>query len=229
MGDLHDAALTNDGMATVYADTFPRRDCAFWRPISMVNEYNVSGFQKRFHLSEGSTMRNAVSLLAATLVGLTVSVLFAPLHAPAADSAHSGLVLSPIFGLPVPDGYREWPLVSVSHRTDDKDELRAILANPIAFKALRAGALPLPDGSVLAKLAWKREPMLEFAGAFKPGAAPRIEFMYKDTKKFGETGGWGFARFIDGRPADEAAHRSCFPCHAAKVQGRDFVFTRFAP
>jgi hypothetical protein len=71
--------------------------------------------------------------------------------------------------------------------------------------------------------------MAEFEGAFRPGAAPRIEFMYKDAKRFAATGGWGFARFVDGKPADEAAHRTCFPCHEAKVKGHDFVFTRFAP
>jgi len=175
-------------------------------------------------------MRNASSLVSAALVGFTVSVLFAPLRAPAADSAPGGAPpLSPIFGLPVPDGYREWPLIAVSHRTDNKDELRAILANPAAFKALRNGTLPLPDGSILAKLAWKREPMAEFAGAFRPGDAPRIEFMYKDSKKYSATGGWGFVRFVEGKPADETAHKSCFPCHDAKVKGHDFVFTNFAP
>jgi hypothetical protein len=175
-------------------------------------------------------MSNAARPSFATLVCLALIGLFLPPSAPAADGAPAaGSLLSPIYGLPVPDGYREWSLVAVSHRTDDKDELRAILANPAAFKALRDGSTPLPDGSILAKLAWKREPMPEFAGAFKPGAAPRVEFMYKDAKKFGGTGGWGFARFIDGKPADEATHRSCFPCHAAKVANHDFVFTRFAP
>jgi hypothetical protein len=175
-------------------------------------------------------MNKAASLLFPAAVLLAVSVLLTPPRAPAADAAPAASPpLSPIFGLPVPDGYREWPLVAVSHRTDNKDELRAILANPAAFKALRDGSLPLPDGSVLAKLAWKREPMADFEGAFRPGAAPRIEFMYKDSKKFAATGGWGFARFVDGKPADEAVHQTCFPCHEAKVKGHDFVFTRFAP
>ena len=91
------------------------------------------------------------------------------------------------------------------------------------------GTLPLPDGAMLAKLAWKRGPMPEFQGAFMPGASPRLEFMVKDSKKYAATGGWGFARFIDGKPADEAAHKTCFPCHEANVKGHDFVFTRFAP
>jgi hypothetical protein len=137
--------------------------------------------------------------------------------------------VSPIFGIAVPKGYRDWTLIAVSHRTDNKDELRAILGNPAAAKALKKGTLPLPDGAILAKLAWKREPMPEFQGAFMPGAPPRIEFMVKDSKKYASTGGWGFARFIDGKPASEADHKSCFPCHEANVKSHDFVFTRFAP
>jgi hypothetical protein len=177
-----------------------------------------------------SAVNKAASIPLSAVVLLAASIIFALPTARAADSAPAaGPLLSPIFGLPVPDGYREWPLVAVSHRTDNKDELRAILANPVAFKALRDGTLPLPDGAVLAKLAWKREPMTEFEGAFRPGAAPRIEFMYKDAKRFPATGGWGFARFVEGKPADEVAHQTCFPCHEAKVKGHDFVFTRFAP
>jgi len=139
-----------------------------------------------------------------------------------------GKAVSPIFGIAVPDGYRDWTLIAVSHRTD-KDELRAILGNLAAAKALRVGTLPLPDGAILAKLAWKREPMPEFKGAFKPGSQPRIEFMVKDSKKYASTGGWGFARFINGKPASEADHRTCFPCHESLVKEHDFVFTRWAP
>ena len=42
------------------------------------------------------------------------------------------------------------------------------------------------------------------------------------------TGGWGFADFRDGKPASEAVHNTCFPCHAP-AKDRDFVFTRYAP
>jgi len=174
-------------------------------------------------------MRRA-ALLVSAAVCLTATVLSSPPRAAAADlAAGGGAALSPIFGLPIPEGYREWSVIAVSHRTDNKDELRAILGNPAAFKALRDGSLPLPDGAILAKLAWKREPLAEFEGAFRPGAAPRIEFMYKDAKKFPATGGWGFARFVDGKAADEATHKGCFPCHESRVKGRDFVFTQFAP
>lgn len=164
----------------------------------------------------------------AVAVSLVLAFAAAFLVRPAGESLADQAV-SPIFGIGIPDGYRGWALVAPSHRTDNKDELRSILANPVAYEALRKGALPLPDGSILAKLAWIREPMAEFPGAFAPGKAPRIEFMVKDSKKYASTGGWGFARFVDGKPVNEETHKGCFPCHEANVKERDFVFTRFAP
>jgi hypothetical protein len=52
--------------------------------------------------------------------------------------------------------------------------------------------------------------------------------MVKDSRKYASTGGWGFAQFNDGKPADAVVHKTCFACHQA-VQARDFVFTRYAP
>jgi hypothetical protein len=135
---------------------------------------------------------------------------------------------SPVFGVTIPEGYRNWPVVAPSHRTD-KDEIRVILGNDIAMKAYRAGTLPFPDGAILAKLAWKRVKSAEFAEAFVPGESQRIEFMVKNAKKYASTGGWGFGRFVNGKPADETQHGTCFPCHQALVKGYDFVFTRYAP
>ena len=53
--------------------------------------------------------------------------------------------------------------------------------------------------------------------------------MVKNSKKYASTGGWGFGRFIEGKPADEKVHATCFPCHLANVKDHDFVFTRYAP
>ena len=135
---------------------------------------------------------------------------------------------SPLFGVTIPDGYRTWQVVAPSHRTD-KDEIRVILGNDIAMKAYREKTLPFPDGTILAKLEWKHVESTEFKGAFVPGKQTQIEFMVKDAKKYEKTGGWGFGRFIDGKPADAQAHGTCFPCHAGNVKNHDFVFTRYAP
>ena len=83
--------------------------------------------------------------------------------------------------------------------------------------------------AVLAKLAWKHVPSPEFEPASIPGAATTVQFMVKDSRKYAATGGWGFGRFINGKPADEAQHRTCFACHQARVKDHDRVFTRWAP
>jgi hypothetical protein len=72
-------------------------------------------------------------------------------------------------------------------------------------------------------------PLAGIDGAFVPGRATTVQIMVKDSKKYASTGGWGFGRFIDGKPVDEAQHKTCFPCHAANAEQHDFVFTRFAP
>ena len=65
--------------------------------------------------------------------------------------------------------------------------------------------------------------------SFVPGPPKNgVQFMVKDSRKYASTGGWGFAQFNDGKPADEAVHNACFSCHAA-VKARDFVFTQYAP
>jgi hypothetical protein len=136
---------------------------------------------------------------------------------------------SPIFGVTIPQGYRQWQLIAPSQVGEPFDELRAILGNDAAIKAYGATTLPFPDGTVLAKLAWKRIPAPDFPAAIAPGPATSIQFMVKDAKKYAATGGWGFGKFIDGKPVDEAEHRACFACHEAHVKAHDFVFTRFAP
>jgi len=52
--------------------------------------------------------------------------------------------------------------------------------------------------------------------------------MVKDSKKYASTGGWGYGHFNDGKPAEDAVLKTCFPCRQA-IKDRDFVFTRYAP
>jgi hypothetical protein len=136
---------------------------------------------------------------------------------------------SPIFGVKIPAGYRQWELIAPSHEAGGFNELRGILGNDISVKAYREGTLPFPDGAMLAKLAWKREPSSEFPGAFVPGHSTTVQIMVKESKRYASTGGWGFGRFIDGNAVDQAQHETCFACHQANVRDHDFVFTRFAP
>ncbi|KQW28453.1 MULTISPECIES: cytochrome P460 family protein [Pseudomonas] len=136
---------------------------------------------------------------------------------------------SPIYGVKLPEGYRQWQLIAPAQEAEPLNELRAVLGNDRAIKAYQNSTLPFPDGTVLVKLAWKHVQSPEFEPASIPGAATTVQVMVKDANKYASTGGWGFGRFINGKPADEAQHQTCFACHQARVQNHDFVFTRFAP
>ena len=153
----------------------------------------------------------------------------------ARESAQSDGKAAPIFGVKIPPGYRDWRLISVAHEEGNLNDLRAILGNDAAIRAYRQRKLPFPDGTIIARLAWNYVPSEEnnkvfgrhqsfVAGPPKNG----VQFMVKDSRKYASTGGWGFAQFNDGKPADEAVHKTCFPCHEP-VKARDFVFTLYAP
>ena len=62
---------------------------------------------------------------------------------------------APIFGIKIPPGYRDWRLISVAHEAGNLNDLRAVLGNDVAIKAYREGKLPLPDGAIIARLAWR--------------------------------------------------------------------------
>ncbi len=136
---------------------------------------------------------------------------------------------SPIYGVVLPDGYRQWEMVGVATEDAPLDELRAVVGNPIAMKAYRLGQLPFPDGAMLVKLAWKRQRSTEFPAATVPGEPTTVQVMVKDSKRYADSGGWGYGRFIDGKPVDAAQHQTCFACHNALVKARDDVFTKLAP
>lgn len=134
----------------------------------------------------------------------------------------------------IPAGYRDWRWISVAHEEGNLHSLGAVLGNDVAFKAFRDGTLPYPDGSIIAALHFRNVPSEENnkvfgrAQSFVPGAPTNIQFMIKDSRKYAATGGWGFGHFQDGKPADAAFMKPCFPCHAQE-KAHDLVFTRYAP
>jgi hypothetical protein len=141
---------------------------------------------------------------------------------------------SPIYGVTIPKGYRDWKLISVGRLAGSNRDLRAKLGNDIAIRAYRERTLPFPDGAIIARLAWhettseQNNKALGDGDSFVTGSATNLEFMVKDSKKYAATGGWGFAQFTDGKPDSEALHKTCFSCHEP-AKGNDFVFTRYAP
>lgn len=141
---------------------------------------------------------------------------------------------APIFGITIPPGYRDWKLISVAHEAGNLNDLRAILGNDAAIKAYRDGRLPFPDGAIIVRLAWNYVPSEENNKAFGrqqsfvAGPPTNIQFMVKDSTKYADTGGWGFAQFKDGKPADETLLKTCFPCHVP-AKDRDYLFTHYSP
>lgn len=154
-------------------------------------------------------------------------------------SGHADEEASPIYGVTIPPGYRDWKMIAAAQLLTGKvDQLRSQLGNDIAIKAYKEGTRPFPDGAIIVALHWNRVPSEEnnmvlsgpFPGAqsFVLGSPVNIQVMVKDSKKYAATGGWGFGDFKDGKPGDEALHKTCFGCHEP-AKDRDFVFTRYAP
>jgi hypothetical protein len=167
----------------------------------------------------------------ATVIG--ISTLRAP------SLARSDEQAAPIYGVKIPPGYRDWEMIAVNQlRTNQVDQLRAQLGNEIAVKAFKAGTMPFPDGSIIVALHWNRVSSESnnkilagpFPGAqsFVVGTRVNMQVMVKDSKKYADSGGWGFGDFKDGKPADEATHKACFGCHVP-AKDHDFVFTSYAP
>ncbi|HEY1121538.1 MAG TPA: cytochrome P460 family protein [Haloferula sp.] len=137
----------------------------------------------------------------------------------------------------IPEGYRDWRLISVAREEGKQDDIRAVLGNDIAIKAYREGMLPFPDGAIIARIAWALVPSEENNKAFGQAqshvaGAPKngVQFMVKDSKKYAATGGWGYAQFgeVDGKPVtDQAKLAACYSCHQPAA-ARDFVFTRYS-
>lgn len=136
---------------------------------------------------------------------------------------------APVYGVKLPAGYQDWPLIAPAQEAAPLDELRVVVGNAVAMRAYRDNVRPFPDGTVLVKRAWKHVPSPDFAPASIPGDATTVQVMVKDSVRYAATGGWGYGRFIDGRPVDAAQHRTCHACHAGRVKDRDYVFTRLAP
>ena len=137
-------------------------------------------------------------------------------------------------------GYEDWKLVSISQ---DGGLLAAILANPVMIEAYLAGVpgngKSFPDGSKMAKIHWSPKKMETFPAATVPGTLHDIDFMVKDSKRFADSGGWGWAvfkydaasdTFTPGTLADKPPQgndaKCGFACHTT-VKARDYIFTDY--
>ena len=131
-------------------------------------------------------------------------------------------------GIAFPEGYQDWRVISVSHRTDNHT-MRVILGNDIAIAASRNNqTLPWPDGTILGKVVWKEKAEQSWPTAIAPDKFVHAEFMVKDSKKWAKQDGWGYARWVGeelkpfGENTDFA--QQCIACHTP-VKNNDWVFT----
>jgi Cytochrome P460 len=137
-------------------------------------------------------------------------------------------------------GYEGWQVVAISQN----DKLVAvILANPVMIDAYLAGVpgngKPFPDGAKMAKVHWNPKKNQYFPDTTVPGTLHDVDFMVKDSKRFADSGGWGWGAFkynaASGKftPADmtdmppQGNDAKCgLGCHTI-VKGRDYVFTEY--
>ncbi len=134
-------------------------------------------------------------------------------------------------------GYEAWQVVSIS---EDGPLIAAILANPEMIDAYMAGipgnGKPFPDGSKMAKIHWAPKKMELFPSATVPGSQQNADFMVKDSKRFADSGGWGWAAFeydaasdtfrpgnLTDKPPQGNDAKCGFACHTI-AKARDYVF-----
>ncbi len=137
-------------------------------------------------------------------------------------------------------GYEAWQVISVSH--NDK-VMAVILGNPVMINAYKAGipgnGKPFPDGAKMAKAHWISKKLETLPSAMVPGGLHDVDFMVKDSKRFADSGGWGWGAFLYNAasdtftPADQTANppqandaKCGLACHTI-VKNRDYVFTDY--
>ncbi|PWU10523.1 MAG: cytochrome P460 [Terriglobia bacterium] len=137
-------------------------------------------------------------------------------------------------------GYEAWQAISASLNGRVID---VIVGNPVMIDAYRAGipgnGKPFPDGAKMAKIHWTQKKNEFFPQATQPDKLVNVDFMVKDSKRFADSGGWGYAVFdydaasdafkpgtSAGTPPQGNDARCGFACHTT-AKARDYVFTDY--
>jgi hypothetical protein len=144
-------------------------------------------------------------------------------------------------------GYENWEAVAPS-LTDSTNVMRLIVANPVMIDAYKKGVpgngKPFPDGSKIAKIEWRPKkvtdaPFSASAPDTVPGELFGVELIEKDSKRFSDTHGWGYAMFYRDaasdtfRPAtssDKPPQNNDAKCGAAchnLAAAKDYIFTAY--
>jgi hypothetical protein len=137
-------------------------------------------------------------------------------------------------------GYEGWQAISMSR---NERVVAMILGNPVMIDAYRAGipanGQPVPDGAKMAKVHWIPKKSEFFPDATVPGSLLNVDVMVKDSKRFADGGGWGYAVFdydaasdtfkpgtTAGTPPQGNDAKCGVACHT-RAKARDYVFTEY--
>ena len=139
-------------------------------------------------------------------------------------------------------GYESWKTISISQ---SGPLVAVILGDPAMIAAFESGVpnngKPFPEGARMAKIHWVATKNVTAPGAPQvPGTLHDVDFMVKDSKRFADSGGWGYAFFkydaasdtfapgtLSDQPPQSNDARCGFACHTV-ARGRDYVFTEYA-
>jgi Cytochrome P460 len=143
---------------------------------------------------------------------------------------------SPIYGVKLPVGYRDWRVITVAHEAGKNNDIRAIVGNDIAVKAFREGTRPFPDGTIIARLAWqydsspRNDAVFPGPQSFVAGTPTNVQISVKDSRRYSSSGGWGYGQFENGKPNTNAALvQTCSACHSKLDDKAGFVFSGYSP
>jgi hypothetical protein len=132
--------------------------------------------------------------------------------------------------VPYPETYRNWMhvktmLIEPGHPLENPFQgIHHIYANEKAVKGLKSGNYA--DGSTIVfdLLAYMQKDK-----TIQEGNRKLIGVMYRDSKKYLETGGWGFEGFAKNSKTERLVKdggTSCFACHSPQ-KDKEFVFSEF--
>ncbi|ASK29818.1 cytochrome P460 [Chryseobacterium sp. T16E-39] len=142
-----------------------------------------------------------------------------------ASSASKTFPVSPN-GVQYTPEFKNWKVISMSTLFDNS--IRVIYGNDTAVKAVETENFhPWPDGSIVVKAVWKQSESPD--GEIRPGEFINAQFMVKDSKKYTDTEGWGFAKFSgkDLHPTGKTASfakESCIACHRQLAEPTGYLF-----
>lgn len=185
-------------------------------------------------------MKRMTSLL--TLTGAVVLAVLGGRVLTAQDTGDAKYTVQVPGGLAFSEfrGYEGWQTVSISH---SETLMAVILANPVMIEAYKSGipdnGKPFPDGSKMAKIHWNPKKQANFPTAMVPASLSDVDFMVKDSKRFADSGGWGWAVFnydaasdaftpgtLANMPPQGNDAKCGLACHTV-VKTRDYVFTEY--